>query len=150
VHASDGRTWALRRRIRWRYTATPVQFEHDLTQGGAPIVLGGLALFWCAVGYLWLGDHVHVPWYFGIAALLTVALIPLRWAVTRPWLLTAETTGPTEAWEGLVGGYVAAREEMFYTARNLRTRGRPDRVDGPLSLVAGDGTIIAWPTKPEE
>jgi hypothetical protein len=148
VRAVDGRTWVVRRSIRWRHTEPPAAYEHDITEG-VPIIVAAVVIFWGVVAYLWFGGKVHTPWYFWLIALFVAAVIAGRWAITRAWVITAECGDPVEKWEGVVLGRSAARAETRLMERALRTYGTPHRHDGPLAQTTSDATILSWRERPD-
>jgi hypothetical protein len=140
VRAADRRTWTVQSRISWTKPAMADQFEHDMAAGyvsciamlGVVVVLTLFVVFWTPAG-------VVIPAWFVLLILLVLLMLPVSWALQRPWIITAYTTEPIETegehWEGIVRGMIPAREETYRVADDLRTRGIPDDGNGPLSRV---------------
>lgn len=151
VTATDGRTWVLRRTIRWRRdvpTEDRDEYEHDVGSNGTPLVLGFLALFWAVV--IWMGfvGEVHIPGYFWFAPLVAAMAFVTWWVLTLPWTMTAECADPpVESWVGIVRGRGNARAELRAVERSLRTRGIPGRDGGLLRPLTDDRPtkILQWP-----
>lgn len=140
VAGADGRTWSVRRSIEWSSPATGDDFEHDVDgqRSGVVLIFSSLVLFWVIL-FMWGPSDVHVPWWYGLIALVILGFFPVRWYLRRPWTLVAETDGgydlPAEHWSGLVRGGTRAREEMRVVVRSLRTRATPGYADSPLQPV---------------
>lgn len=141
VRAADRRTWTVRSRISWTKPAMADQFEHDMAAGyvsGVAMlgVLGVLILF----VVFWTPTDVVMPAWFGLLLLLILLLIPMLWALQRPWIISAHTADPAgtdgEYWEGVVKGMVPAREEAMRIADDLIETGVPDEPTGPLTRMA--------------
>jgi hypothetical protein len=117
------------------------QFEHDLAAGyvSGVAMLGVLTVLILFVVF-WTPTDVVVPAWFVLLLLLALLLLPVVWAVQRPWVITADTSEPHstggEHWEGIVRGMVPAREEMFRIVEDLETKGYPNEPHGPLTRIA--------------
>ena len=140
VRAADRRIWTVRSRISWTKPAMADQFEHDMAAGyvSGVAMLGVLVVLILFVMF-WTPTEVVIPAWFGLLLLLILLLIPVLWALQRPWIITAHTTDPVgtqgEYWEGVVRGMVPAREETSRIAEDLIEKGVPDEPSGPLSRV---------------
>lgn len=126
VIGAGGRMWVLRRSIIWRPPQRGYGFELDVTSG-ADGVVGGLAVLWCMVAYIFIHNHPHVPWYMGVVAVAIVAVLGAWWVSAREWTMTAEAVGPIERWCGTVRGRGNARAELRAVERSIRTHGSPAR-----------------------
>ncbi|MGH3823659.1 MAG: DUF983 domain-containing protein [Pseudonocardiaceae bacterium] len=141
VRAADRRTWMVRSRISWTKPAMADQFEHDMAGGyvSAVAMLGVLVVLILFVMF-WTPTDVVIPAWFGLLLLLVLLLIPVLWALQRPWVITAYTTESAgtegEYWEGVVRGMVPAREETIRIADDLIEKGVPDEPSGPLTRIA--------------
>lgn len=141
VRAADRRTWTVRSRISWTRPAMADQFEHDMAAGyvSGVAMLGVLVVLILFVVF-WTPTDVVIPSWFGLLLLLILLLIPVLWALQRPWIITAHTADPAgsdgEYWEGIVKGMVPAREETVRIADDLIESGVPDEPSGPLTRVA--------------
>lgn len=117
------------------------QFEHDMAAGyvSGVAMLGVLAVLILFVVF-WTPNGVVVPSWFTLLLLLVLLLIPVVWALHRPWVITAHTSEPIitdgEHWEGIVRGMAPAREELFRIADDLELKGIPNEPHGPLTRVA--------------
>ena len=135
------RVWVVRSRISWTRPAMADQFEHDLAAGyvSGVAMLGVLTVLILFVVF-WTPTDVVVPAWFVLLLLLALLLLPVVWAVQRPWVITADTSEPHstggEHWEGIVRGMVPAREEMFRIVEDLETKGYPNEPHGPLTRIA--------------
>jgi hypothetical protein len=138
VRAADRRNWTIHSRISWTKPVTWEQFEHDMAAGyvsgiamlGVVVVLTLFVVFWTPVG-------VVIPAWFTLLILLILLILPVLWAMQRLWIVTAYTDEPVltegEHWEGVVRGWISAREETDRIAEDLRTRGIPDDGTGQLT-----------------
>jgi hypothetical protein len=130
----DGRLWEVQRRISWTRPAMADQFEHDLAAGyvSGVAMLGILAVLILFVVF-WTPTDVVIPPWFVLLLLLVLLLMPVLWALQRPWVITAATDG--EYWEGVVRGMAAARDEMYRIVDDLQNKGYPNEPHGPLTRV---------------
>ncbi|MGH3719708.1 MAG: DUF983 domain-containing protein [Pseudonocardiaceae bacterium] len=141
VQGDDGRAWTVQSRISWTKPALADQFEHDMAAGyvSCTVILGVIVLLTLFVVF-WTPAAVVIPAWFVLLILLVLLLVPVLWAMQRPWIITAHTAEPIgadgEYWEGIVHGIVSAREEAYRVADDLRTRGVPDNDVGPLSRLS--------------
>ena len=137
--ATDGRIWVVRSRISWTRPAMADQFEHDLAAGyvSGVAMLGVLTVLILFVVF-WTPTDVVIPAWF-------VLLLPVLWALQRPWVITADTPDPRETdgehWEGIVRGVVPAREEMFRIVDDLEAKGYPNEPHGPLTRIVSPGSL---------
>jgi uncharacterized protein (DUF983 family) len=144
VRAPDRRTWTVRSRISWTKPPMADQFDHDLAADPASYVSGIVMLAIIVAMTLfvvfWTPASVVVPAWFVLLILLILLLLPVSWALQRPWVITAHTKEPIgtegELWEGIVRGMGPAREETHRVLDDLRRTGIPDNPNGPLSRVA--------------
>jgi hypothetical protein len=138
VRTAEGRTWTVHSRISWTKPEREHQFEHDMAAGyvsciamaGVVVVLTLFLVFWAAPA------GVVIPAWFVLLILLILLLVPVWWALQRPWIITAypaEQEG--EHWEGTVRGMISAREEAQQVVEDLKARGIPDEGNGPLCRV---------------
>ncbi|HET9253949.1 MAG TPA: DUF983 domain-containing protein [Pseudonocardiaceae bacterium] len=137
VRAADRRSWTIRSRISWTKPALADQFEHDMAGGYVSgIALLGVLVVMVLFVVVWKPGNVVIPSWFSLLFLLVLLLIPLVWAMQRPWIITASTPQSggrdEEYWEGIVRGMVPAREEAYHIAEDLASKGVPDDVRGPL------------------
>jgi hypothetical protein len=137
VRAADKRTWTVRSSISWSKPAMADQFELDLAVGFVSgIVMLGVVVVLMLFLVFWTPSGVVIPAWFVLLILLILLLIPVLWALQRPWVITAYTTEPpSERWEGVVRGMVLAREETRRIADDLKRLGSPEDGNGPLSRV---------------
>ncbi|MGH3771808.1 MAG: DUF983 domain-containing protein [Pseudonocardiaceae bacterium] len=137
----DRRRWMIQSRISWTKPEMADQFEHDMAAGYVSCVamLGVIVLLTLFVVF-WTPPSVARPAWFVLLILLVVLLVPVSWALQRPWIITAHTTEPSEAdreyWAGIVHGIIPAREKAHQVAEDLRTRGIPDDGNGPLTRLS--------------
>ena len=143
VRSRDGRTWTVRSSISWTKPALADQFEHDMAAG----YVGGIAMMVVVVALtlflvFWTPVGVERPAWFLQLVLLVLLVMPVLWAVQRPWVVTAQTDEPAgtegEHWEGVVRGMVTAREETHRVVDDLQMRGVPDNGVGPLTRLTAD------------
>ena len=145
VRASDQRNWTIRSKISWTRPAMADQFEHDMAGGYVSgIAMLGVLLVMALFVVFWTPTDVVIPAWFTLLFLLVLLLLPVLWALQRPWVITAYTADPIgsegEHWEGIVKGMVAAREETYRIADELETKGFPDDVSGPLMRIVQPGS----------
>ncbi|MGH8965094.1 MAG: DUF983 domain-containing protein, partial [Actinomycetes bacterium] len=98
---------------------------------GGHIVL--FVLFWTPAG-------VVVPSWLVLLFLLLLMLLPMQWALRRPWTIVAKTLPEpvetaAEHWVGTVHGVVAARQDTRQVVQSLKMRAIPDDGTGPLRQV---------------
>jgi hypothetical protein len=143
---TDGRIWAVRSRISWTRPAMADQFEHDLAAGyvSGVAMLGVLTVLILFVVF-WTPTDVVIPAWFMLLLFLILLLLPVLWALQRPWVITADTADPRETdgehWEGIVRGVVPAREEMFRIVDDLEAKGYPNEPHGPLTRLASPASL---------
>ena len=146
VRTAEGRSWTIHSRISWTKPDMEHQFEHDMAAGyvsciamaGVVVVLTLFLVFWTPAG-------VVIPAWFVLLILLILLLVPVWWALQRPWIITANTAEPIETegehWAGTVRGMISAREEARRVADELKNRGTPDDGTGPLCRVASTASF---------
>lgn len=145
VRGADRRNWTVRSSISWTRPAMSDQFEHDMAAGyvsgiamlGVVAVLTLFVVFWTPVG---------IPTWFALLILLILLMLPMLWAVQRPWVVIVHTDEPIgtegEHWEGVVRGLISAREEADRIADKLRTRGMPDDGTGVLTRLTSAAPLL--------
>lgn len=137
VRANDRRTWTVRSSINWTGQALADEFECDVTNNrhGVGVLLALFALTLVVV--FWTPADVVRPAWFVLLFLLFLLMVPVFWALQRPWVITAYTAEPSgtdgEHWEGVVGGMLPARDETHRVIEDLKTKGSPE--DGTGALV---------------
>lgn len=131
VRDANGRLWTLDGQLEWRTPATEDDFEHDVAAGYLPgIIMIVLIVVLGVVLISWMPADVVVPGWLILILLLVALFFPARWALRRPWTLTAETgedaeDEQVERWVGTVRGYFAARGEIAKIAKNLQQDAQP-------------------------
>lgn len=134
VRDANGRLWTVDGQLEWRTPATEDDFEHDVAAGYLPgVIMIALIVTLGVVLISWMPADVVVPGWLVLVLLLVALFFPARWALRRPWTLTAETgeTGEddegdqVERWVGTVRGYFAARGEIAKIAKNLQQDAQP-------------------------
>jgi hypothetical protein len=147
VQDKNRRIWTVRSRISWTRPAMADQFEHDMAAGyvSGVAMLGVLVVLILFV-VLWTPNEVVRPAWFGLLMLLLLLLIPVLWAMQRPWVISAHTPPDSvgregEYWEGVVRGMFPAREETLRIADDLAEKGIPDEPSGTLTRIALPGTL---------
>ncbi len=140
VRGADGRSWTVQSTINWYQPATAEQFEHDMAAGyvsgvamlGVVVALSLFVLFWTPAG-------VVVPSWLVLLFLLVLMVLPVQWALRRPWTIVAKTPEPAdtagERWVGTVHGMMAARQDFHGVVDSLRERAIPDDGTGMLRQV---------------
>lgn len=142
----DRRVWVVRSRISWTRPAMADQFEHDLAAGyvSGVAMLGVLAVLTLFVVF-WTPTDVVIPAWFVLLLLLVLLLMPVLWALQRPWVITADTAEPPgtggEHWEGIVRGMVPARDELYRIVHDLEMKGYPNEPHGPLTRIVSPGSL---------
>lgn len=144
VRAADRRTWTIRSKISWTRPALADQFEHDMAAGYVSgIAMLGILVIMTLFVVFWTPPGRTIPGWVVLSFLLVLLLIPVLWALQRPWIITAHTEDPVgsrgEHWEGIVKGMVPAREEAYRLIEELENRGLPDDVSGPLMRMVPPG-----------
>ncbi|HEV7450164.1 MAG TPA: DUF983 domain-containing protein [Pseudonocardiaceae bacterium] len=141
VRSPDGRSWTVQSTIHWA-PAQEEQFENDMAAGyvsgiamlGVIVVLTLFVVFWTPPG-VWSA----VPSWLLLLLLLVLMILPIQWAVRRPWTIEAKTAEPIETsgehWRGLVHGAVTARQDTQRVTQYLKTRATPDDGTGLLRQV---------------
>lgn len=136
VRAADGRSWTVRRKINWSQPAEVQGFEHDVAAGQlAGIVMLSVVVALLLTVIFWTPAEVFLPYWLVLAFLGVLMLIPLSWAMNRPWTIIADTPEPLgtgEQWVGTVRGLMASRSEISRVAKHLETHAVPDNGRGPL------------------
>ena len=126
VRGGDGRTWTVQSTINWYQPATAEQFEHDMADGYAPgivmlVVVVALILF----VVFWTPPGLVVPSWLVLLFLLVLMVLPIQWALRRPWTIVAKTTEPVdtagEHWVGTVHGLMAARQYTRGVVQSLKS-----------------------------
>lgn len=140
VRTADGRTWMVDSRISWTRPQRADQFEHDMAAGYLPgAAMMGVILVLTLFVVLWTPAGVVIPGWFVLLILLVLLLVPVWWALQRPWVITARTDEPIPAegehWEVIVRGIISAREEAHQIIDDLRTRGVPGTGTGRLAQI---------------
>lgn len=140
LRGSDGRDWEVQSRINWSQPATEDQFEHDMAAGyvsGIAILVVIVALVLFVI--FWTPAGVFVPSWLVLLFLLLMMVVPMQWAMKRPWTIIARTDEPVatagEQWIGTTHGVREARYETRQVIRNLRQRSNPDDGTGLLRQV---------------
>lgn len=140
VQAPDGRKWSVRSTVNWSAPATDHEFEHDIAAGQ----VGGIAMLVVIVVLvvtvvLWTPAGVVVPTWLVLGFILLLMIIPLQWAMARPWTIVADTAEPAETegehWVGTVTGLLNSRREAARVVRLLAGGQQPDDGRGPLQPV---------------
>jgi len=138
VLSPDGRSWIVQSTIHWA-PAQEEQFENDMAAGfvsgiamlGVVIVLILFVVFWTPPG-VWSA----VPSWLMLLLLLVLMILPIQWAVRRPWTIEARTAEPVdtegEHWRGVVHGVMTARQDTQRVVQCLKARATPD--DGTRML----------------
>jgi hypothetical protein len=137
---TDRRTWTVRSSISWTRPAMADQFETDMAGGYVSgIIMLGILAFLTLFVVFWTPAQVEIPAWFALLILLGLLMLPVLWALQRPWVVTAHTEEPAETggeyWEGVVRGVVSAREETHRVADELRRWGVPNSGGGPLTRI---------------
>ncbi|MBA2473431.1 MAG: DUF983 domain-containing protein [Pseudonocardiales bacterium] len=137
VRAADRRTWWVRSRISWTRRAMADEFEHDMTDYGHGAIMLGIVVALTLFVVFWTPADVVIPAWFVLLILLLLLVLPVSWALQRPWIITAHTDEPAgtegEHWEGVVRGMIPAREETYQVVDDLKKTGSPDDGNGPLA-----------------
>lgn len=139
VQGADGRRWTVQSRINWSQPATAEQFEHDMAAGYVPgIAMLGVVVALVLFVLFWTPAGVVVPSWLVLLFLLLLMVVPMQWALRRPWTIVAKTEPvetTAEHWVGTVYGMVAARQDARQVVHNLKSRAIPDDGTGPLRQV---------------
>ncbi|MGB8993837.1 MAG: DUF983 domain-containing protein [Pseudonocardiaceae bacterium] len=139
VRAADRRTWRVRSSISWTRRAMADEFEHDMTDYGHGVVMLGIVVALTLFVVFWTPAEVVVPAWFVLLILLILLLLPVSWALQRPWIITAHTDEPVgtegEHWEGVVRGMIPARDETRRVVDDLTETGVPDDGNGVLARI---------------
>lgn len=138
VRAADQRVWTVQSRISW--TTIEEQFECDMAEGyWSGVVMLGILVVLTLFVVFWTPTGVVIPSWLGLLFLLVLLLLPMLWALQRPWIITAYTEesaeSPGEYWEGVVRGMIPAREETLRIRDDLEEKGIPDSANGPLTQL---------------
>lgn len=136
VRALDGRIWTVRREISWSRPPRLQEFDHDIAAGKvAGLAVLSLIVVMVLGIFYWTPAGVVLPWWLILAFVVVLLLIPLQWALARPWTIVAFTHQPLpsgEEWSGTVRGVMASRYEANRVARQLAEHAVPDDGRGPL------------------
>ncbi|HEX2300655.1 MAG TPA: DUF983 domain-containing protein [Pseudonocardiaceae bacterium] len=137
VRAPDGRHWTVVREINWSRPQKIQEFEHDIAAGKvAGLMMLGLIVSMLLAIFYWTPASVVVPWWLILTFAIVVLLIPMQWALARPWTIRATTHQPVETageeWIGTVRGVMASRYEAARVARHIEEHAVPDDGHGPL------------------
>lgn len=141
VRAHDGRNWTVRSEINWsKPTLSDQEFEHDVAAGQvAGIAMLLLVIMMMLMVVFFAPAGVYFPGWLKLAVLALLLVMPVQWALSRPWTIVAETHEPLnssgEHWVGTVRGAMAARQETTRAARHLEEHAVPDDGAGPLQPV---------------
>ena len=105
VRTADGRTWWVRSSISWTRRAMTDEFEHDMTDFGHGIIMLVILVALTLFVVFWTPAEVVRPAWFVLLVLLLLLLLPVSWALQRPWLIRVHTSGPvgTEGEHGDAG-----------------------------------------------
>ncbi|MDQ3762504.1 MAG: DUF983 domain-containing protein [Actinomycetota bacterium] len=146
VRAKDGRTWTVRSRISWNRPAMAEQFEHDMAAGYVSgIAMVGVVVVLTLFVVFWTPAEVVIPAWFVLSILLLLLLLPMGWALQRPWVITADTAEPMgsegEHWEGVVRGAISAREEVDRVEDELRLKATPDERNVTLTRLTSTAPL---------
>ncbi len=137
---NNRRTWTVRSSISWTRPAMADQFETDMAVGyfsgiAMLAIVAALTLF----VVFWTPAGLVVPAWFALLILLALLMLPVLWALQRPWVVSAHTEDPPETggeyWEGVVRGAVSAREATLRAIDDLKTLNAPDNGAGPLTKL---------------
>ncbi|MGH3901429.1 MAG: DUF983 domain-containing protein [Pseudonocardiaceae bacterium] len=140
VQGADGRSWTVQSRINWHQPATAEQFEHDMAAG----YVSGIAMLGVVVALVlfvlfWTPSGVIMPSWLVLLFLLVLMLLPMQWAMRRPWTIVAKTPEPIETagehWVGTALGVMAARQDTRQVVESLKARAIPDDGTGLLRQV---------------
>ena len=140
VRAADGRTWTVRREINWAKPANAREFEHDMAASGiSGVVMLVLVVMMLLLIVFWTPAGVYIPGWLIWVFLAVLMLLPMQWAMARPWTIVAATHEPLETsgehWVGTVRGVMASRHEATRVTRHLERHAVPDDGHGPLQPV---------------
>lgn len=140
VRAHDGRSWTVRSEINWSKPALDQEFEHDVSAGQViGIAMLVLVVMMMLTVVFFAPAGVYFPVWLQLAVLALLFVMPVQWALSRPWTIVAETHHPLpsgEHWVGTVRGARAARQETARTVRHLEAHAVPDDGGGPLQPVS--------------
>jgi hypothetical protein len=140
VRAADGRSWTVRSEINWSQPATAQEFEHDVAAGqvGGIVMLAIIVVLVLTIVF-WTPPTVVIPTWLVLTFLGVLVLLPVYWALNRPWTIVADTPEPVETagehWVGTVRGIMASRQETSRVARQLELNAVPDDGRGRLQPV---------------
>ncbi|MDQ4009705.1 MAG: DUF983 domain-containing protein [Actinomycetota bacterium] len=141
VRGADGRNWVIQSTINWSQPATAEQFEHDMADGYvAAIVIVGVVVALSLFVVFWTPAGVVVPSWLVLLFLLALLVLPIQWALRRPWTIVAKTSEPVgsagEHWVGTVHGLMAARQDTRGIVKCLKSQQAiPDNGTGTLRQV---------------
>jgi hypothetical protein len=139
VRTADGRTWWVRSSISWTRRAMTEQFEHDMTDFGHGVIMLIMLVALTLFVVFWTPAEVVRPAWFVLLVFLILLMLPVSWAMQRPWLIRVHTNGPVgtdgEHWEEVVRGMIPARETVYQIVDDLRRTGTPDDGNGSLERV---------------
>lgn len=137
VRAADGRIWTVHREINWSNPPKAHEFEHDIAAGYfAGITMLGIIVLMVLTIVFWTPPGVVIPAWLIVAVIALLMVLPLHWALVRPWTIVASTYQPIESggeeWVGTVRGPMRSRREALRVAQHLEEHAVPDDGRGPL------------------
>ncbi|PZS39283.1 MAG: hypothetical protein DLM62_09125 [Pseudonocardiales bacterium] len=137
MRTADGRTWWVRSSISWTKRAMTDEFEHDMTDFGHGIIMLVILVALTLFVVFWTPADVVRPAWFVLLVLLLLMVLPVSWALQRPWLIKVHTNGPAggEHWEDVVRGMMPAREKVYQIVDDLKRTGGPEDSNGSLTRV---------------
>lgn len=140
VRAHDGRNWRVRSEINWSKPVLDQEFEHDVAASrAAGIVMLALVILMVIMVGFFAPAEVVFPMWLKLALFALLLVLPVHWALSRPWTIVAETHEPLDSsgehWVGTVRGIRAARYEASRAVRHLEEHSTPNDDRGPLQLL---------------
>ncbi len=139
VRTADGRIWWVRSSISWTRRAMTEQFEHDMTDFGHGVIMLIILIALTLFVVFWTPAEVVRPAWFVLLVFLILLMLPVSWALQRPWLIRVHTSGPVgtdgEHLEEVVRGMIPARETVYQIVDDLRRTGTPGDGNGSLMRV---------------
>jgi len=141
IRAHDGRNWTVRSEINWSKPALNQEFEHDVAAGQVVgLAMLALVIMMMLMVVFLAPPGVFFPTWLKVVVLALLLVMPVQWALSRPWTIVAETHEPLatagEHWVGTVRGAMAARLEASRAVRHLEVYAVPDDGGGPLQPVS--------------
>jgi hypothetical protein len=134
------RRWTIRGDMELWSRSPQQQFEHDISSGNwAAAVMLGMVVLLAVVLVVWTPSSVVVPLWVVLLIVLVLLFFPLRWALRRPYTVTAEwgddgSGKPEELWQGTVRGTYNTYRQIEKIRRTIETESAPP-LDGPLKQV---------------